>query len=120
MAASAAGRVLLWTAGGIANATTRPHDIAMCSSHNPEGVHLIRWIEVISGQCVYGTLGSVSWTFGISLSPAYIDERLLINLILVLCATSPNRNKLSKQFSRGISSCILTKLVHGIHPLKRS
>ena len=99
MAASAAGRVLLWTARGIVNATPRPHDIAMCPLHNPGGVHLIRWIEVISGQCVYGTLGSVSWTFGISLSQAYIDDRLLIDLILVLCSTSSNRNELSKQFS---------------------
>ena len=78
MAASVAGRALLWTAGEVVNATSkRPHDIGICPAVNAGGVHLVRWIEVISGQCVYGTLGSVSWTFGTLLSQVGIDDKVI-------------------------------------------
>ena len=77
MAASVAGRALLWT-GEVVNATSkRPHDIRICPAVNAGGVHLVRWIEVLSGQCVYGTLGSVSWTFGMLLSQVSIDDKVI-------------------------------------------
>lgn len=53
-------------AGQLVNITKHPQDIGICPHWDPDGAHIIRWIEIISGQCVYGTLGAVSWSFGIT------------------------------------------------------
>jgi len=50
----------------LVNVTKHHPDIGICPAWNADGVELARWIEIVSGQCVYGTLGAVSWSFGIS------------------------------------------------------
>ena len=53
-------------ASHLVNVTKHRPDIGICPAWNADGVELARWIEIISGQCVYGTLGAVSWSFGMS------------------------------------------------------
>jgi hypothetical protein len=54
-------------AGHLMNVTKHPHDIGICPRWDLDGAQAVRWIEIISGQCVYGKLGAVSWAFGKSL-----------------------------------------------------
>jgi hypothetical protein len=58
-------------ASHVVNVTSHPHDIGICPRFDVEGIEVIRWIEVISGQCVYGKLGAVSWSFGITQGITY-------------------------------------------------
>jgi len=56
----------------------RPHDIGHCSRFDAGDVPVVRWIEIVSGQCVYGDLGAVSWVFGTcSLLPSSLRMRCL-------------------------------------------
>ena len=52
-------------AGQLVNITKHHIDNGgLCPAYT-DGVPLMRWIEIVSGQCVYGTLGAVSWLFGL-------------------------------------------------------
>jgi hypothetical protein len=97
-------------------AATSPHDIGMCPRWDADGTPLLRWIEVISGQCVYGTLGGVSWSFGRLIDDS-ANSRILVDLIMALCAAASNHHKLSKQFCRRTLTDIPDKLVYGNHHL---
>jgi hypothetical protein len=57
-----ASGIISW-AGDLVNVTRHHHRIGLCPEY-VDGVEVVRWIEIVSGQCVYGTLGSVSWSFG--------------------------------------------------------
>jgi hypothetical protein len=107
--------VISWTSH-LANVTGHPHDIGYCPRFDPEGTQLVRWIEVISGQCVYGALGAVSWSFGIPLFGDVSDLRLPVDLIMAVCAATSNHLKLSKPLRRGTCSYLSHQLVHGISP----
>jgi PQ loop repeat len=50
---------------GLVNVSKHGHDIGLCPRLDVEGVAVVRWIAIVSGQCVYGKLGAVSWIFGI-------------------------------------------------------
>lgn len=92
-----------------------PHDIGHCSRFDGEGVPVVRWIEVVSGQCVYGNLGAVSWIFG-TLSPSgrgVLHFRLLFYLIMVMRSTPSNHFELSKWLRRWTLADFPHKLVHG-------
>jgi hypothetical protein len=69
--------------------------LTTCARWDVDGTPLLRWIEVISGQCVYGTLGGVSWSFGMS-SGNFFDNRVLIDFIVVVCSTPANHYELSE------------------------
>ena len=84
-------------AGHLVSAVKHPQDIEICTHWDPDGVQVIRWIEIISGQCVYGTLGAVSWSFGIPrTSEPRLIPRILIYLVVAVCTTSSNHHELSK------------------------
>lgn len=105
--------VISWV-GQVVNVTGHPHDIGYCPRFDPEGTQVVRWIEIISGQCVYGTLGAVSWSFGIPLFGDVSDFRLPIDLIMAVCAVTSNHHKLSKPLSPGTCSALSHQLVYGI------
>jgi len=90
--------VISW-ASHLVNVTGHPHDIGYCPGFDPEGTQVVRWIEIISGQCVYGTLGAISWSFGIPLLGDVSDLRLPIDLIMAMCAVTSNHYKPSKSLS---------------------
>jgi hypothetical protein len=50
-------------AGHLVNVTKHIGHGGLCPVY-AEGVPLVRWIEIVSEQCVYGALGAVSWLFG--------------------------------------------------------
>jgi len=105
--------VISW-ASHLANVTRHPHGIiGLCPDSSPEGTQLVRWIEIVSGQCVYGTLGAVSWSFGIPVLCNGSDSRLSIHLILAMCAVAANHHQLSKPLCRWTRSCLSVQLVHG-------
>ena len=72
------------------NVTKHPHDIGVCPAWDAEGVELARWIEIISGQCVYGPLGAVSWSFGIPGNSHMAPDRVgYLSILSWLCAQLP-------------------------------
>jgi hypothetical protein len=66
---------------------TSATQVTTCPSWDVDGTPLLRWIEVISGQCVYGTLGGVSWSFGMS-SGKFLTIGYL-SILSWLCAQLP-------------------------------
>ena len=96
------------------NATSHPHDIGMCPHWDTDGIPLIRWIELITGQCVYGHLGEVSWTFGKIREIGVSYRRLPIYPVVAMCADAPNYHQLPERISRWTVTDILDKLVHGM------
>jgi hypothetical protein len=55
---------------GLVNVSKHGNDIGVCPRLDVEGAAVVRWIAIVSGQCVYGKLGAVSWIFGTSAFPA--------------------------------------------------
>src|ERR1700737_1920416 len=105
---------IAWSSHFVTSATSL-RDIALCPHNNSDGVPLLRWIEVISGQCVYGTLGGVSWSFG-RLIRDHADCRILIDLVMAMRTTSSNHFKLQQQFRGRTVTSIPPELVYGSHP----
>ena len=81
----------------LADVMKHPHDIGHCSWFDAEGVPVVRWIEIVSGQCVYGNLGAVSWIFGTNPPPPCFSGPLsrclnisgYLSILSWLCAQLP-------------------------------
>jgi hypothetical protein len=102
----------LSVAGHLVNITKHHIDNGMCQA-STHGVPLVRWIEIVSGQCVYGTLGAVSWLFGLAKLSSRLTHRVPIDPIMALCATAPGHHKLPERLCRWSCANISLKLVYG-------